>query len=312
MSQARSSPHNEPATAFIAGLDDRGIVSVTGDDAGKLLAGIITNDMAMLSTEPALFAGLLSPQGKILFDFFVVPTPHGYLLDVALGQAASFVKRLSMYKLRAKAEITDFSANARVLAIWGGAIEWRGPFAAYRDPRAPALGLRVIAPKATMSDPLPIGSASGKHVPASDYHAHRIGLAVPEGGKDYDFGDVYPHDAGFDLWHGVAFDKGCYVGQEVVARMQHKALIRKRVVGVNGASDFVINDASREIRAGEAVIGRLGSIAGRVGLAMLRLDRVAEAIEKGVPLVCAGIPLTVDKVAVGRYLSDAAAHGVKS
>lgn len=295
--------------AKIAKLDDRGMVRVAGADALKLLQGLVTNDLDGLMSDPAAMAfathaahaGLLSPQGKLLFDFFCVCTPDGFVLDVARDKAAELVKRLTMYKLRAAVDIKDVSDRYQCFALWGPkACSW-GPAAgtrAFNDPRLAELGTRILA-----DSQFAVGTASATNleVSAAAYHAHRIGLGVPEGGKDYDFGDVYPHEADFDLFNGVSFTKGCYVGQEIVARMQHKTVVRKRVVKVASIGNKRLHDGRPDILADGAVIGRLGSTSGDLGLALLRLDRVAEAEDREIHLSAAGVPLEVDDAVMRGY-----------
>ena len=284
----------------IAPLPDRGVVSVTGPDAVKLLQGLVTNDVEHLVTRPddlafaaaTAHAGLLSPQGKILFDFFCVRTLDGFVLDVAGDKVVDLVKRLTMYKLRAAVDIKDVSDAYKLLALWGPDACSSGPTIgtiAFDDPRHPDLGTRILAEARYATD---IASATnGVKVSEADYHAHRIALGVPEGGKDYDFGDAYPHEANFDLFHGVSFTKGCYVGQEVVARMQNKTVVRKRVVAVEGAQQ--LPSERDDILAGEVVIGKLGSIDKTHGLALLRLDRAAELTASGQILSVNGVTLTL-------------------
>lgn len=283
----------------IALLPDRGVVSVMGADAGKLLQGIVTGDVDRLAHQHAMFAGLLSPQGKILFDFLVVAIEGGYLLDVPQNKAADLVKRLTMYRLRAKAEIADVSAQRTVAACWGGKVAIPAGVV-FTDPRHAGLGERVIGEAGAVAADDDAGS----------YHAHRIALGVPEGGKDYDFGDAFPHEANFDLLQGVSFEKGCYVGQEIVARMEHRGTVRKRVIRVKGADDL---PATRpDVMMGEVSIGRLGSVAGRQGLALLRLDRVIEAIDKGIPVTAGGIAIEADAVMVSRQRELMAEKGQAS
>ena len=286
--------------ANICALADRGVAGVTGADAEKLLQGLVTNDLGGLKAKAedmafdadARHAGLLSPQGKILFEFFCVRTPDGFVLDVALDKAAELVKRLAIYKLRAAVEIKDVSEQYTCLALWGPDASSSGPTQGtitFRDPRHPDLGLRILAEARFATD---IASATnGKNAPPEAYVAHRIALGVPEGGKDYDFGDAYPHEANFDLLHGVSFIKGCYVGQEIVARMQHKTTIRKRVVPVTGTA--ALPGDRPEITAGGVAIGKLGSVSGPNGLAMLRLDRAAEFADKGVALMAGLVPVSL-------------------
>jgi tRNA-modifying protein YgfZ len=270
------------APAKMATLPDRGIVRVGGEDAENLLQGIVTNDMGLLTKQPAIHAALLTPQGKILFDFFVVKAPGGFLLETAAQKVAELIKRLQMYRLRAKVEIADASATYRILAIWGAASQ-RPAAIAFPDPRLAELGWRIgmEAPSAPVIAAIDAGSA--------DYHAHRIALGVPEGGKDFAFGDAFPHEADLDLLNGVSFDKGCFVGQEVVSRMQHRGHARKRVVPIEGEEAL---SSGADVTAGAAVIGKVGSVAGRQALAMVRLDRWAEAKAKGEPIAAGGVPVS--------------------
>ena len=286
--------------AKIARLADRGVVSVAGPDAAKFLQGLVTNDVEALAagaadTAPAaqaVHAGLLSPQGKILFEFFCVRTPDGFALEVARDKADDIVSRLAMYKLRAKVEIADISQAFDVLAEWGApnpAPLTSGSFE-FADPRLAALGRRTL-----LRRPQPLQGAVHNFIerrqPWDDYHAHRISLGVPEGGKDYDFGDAYPHEADFDIFNGVSFTKGCYVGQEIVARMQHKTVVRKRVVPV--IADRDLPSDRPEVVAGGVPIGKLGSVAENRGLALLRLDRAEDAAAAGHPLMAGGIVLRI-------------------
>jgi tRNA-modifying protein YgfZ len=275
--------------AKIALLADRGVVRVVGEDASRLLQGVITADMELLSSQPAIHAALLTPQGKILFDFFVVKAHGGFLLETAADKCADLAKRLTMYKLRARATILDRSAEYRVLALWGTGPRVVGEAGAatyFPDPRLDALGLRGLAERA------PDAASANGALDASpeDYHAHRIALGVPEGGKDYAFGDAFPHEADFDQLGGVSFSKGCFVGQEVVSRMQNRASIRKRVVPVAGEAPLT---SGAEVKAGAAVIGSVGSVAGTLALALVRLDRAAEAVAKGERLTAGGVAITL-------------------
>lgn len=296
-----------PSRARLAHLEDRGAVAVTGHDAVVFLQGLLTNDVAHLGVNAAetahaaaaTHAALLTPQGKILFDFLVVRTPSGFVLEVARDAAPALVKRLTMYKLRAAVDIKDVSDAYHVLALWGPHAVSSGPTIdtlTFDDPRDPALGKRILAEARFARD---IASATnGERVPASAYHAHRIARGVPEGGKDYTFGDTYPHEADFDLFHGVSFTKGCYVGQEVVSRMQNKTVVRKRVVKVAGADPLT---PGAEVMFGDVAIGKIGGTDGAQALAMLRLDRALEARQTATPLIANTIALTVDTAALDRY-----------
>jgi folate-binding protein YgfZ len=272
-------------------LADRGVLRISGADADKLLQGVITNDLDKTRGGGAIHAGLLSPQGKILFDFFVVAGDDGFLIEVAKDQAAALAKRLGFYRLRADVAIAEEPA-LDVAAIWGG--EARVPEGAigYADPRLPALGARVLLPNTDMAS---LGCAETTE---ADYHAMRIRLGVPEGGRDYAFGDAFPHDALFDQLNGVDFQKGCFVGQEVVSRMQHRGTARKRVVPVEGDAPL---QTGAEIKAGTLSIGPIGSVKGAVGLALLRLDRAEEAASKGTPLMAGNVKITLHRPAFAQF-----------
>ncbi len=256
-------------------LSDRGLVRVGGADARAFLQGLVTGNVLTLEPGEARWAALLSPQGKILFDFLMSVSDNALLLDVRADKLADLVKRLTMYKLRAKVEVADVSADFAVIALYGGA-----PGEGARDGRHPDLGARLIVPadkaEATL---LTLGGDAG----AADYAAHRIALGVPEGGVDFAYGDAFPAEADMDLFNGVDFKKGCFVGQEVVARMHYRSTTRNRVTKV--LLEGVAPPPGETVRAGEKQVGVMGSSAGHLGLAMLRLDRAEEAAQAGLPLV---------------------------
>ncbi|PPC88586.1 MAG: folate-binding protein [Hyphomicrobium sp.] len=291
----------------LARLPDRGTVSISGPDSAKLLQGLITQDMDDLKKNPALFAALLSPQGKILFEFFILPTPTGFILDVARERAPDLVKRLTMYKLRADVEISDQSQHCKTFAYWGHDSVPRSMIqgaVSFADPRRPALGFRILADASQ-----DIETSTITTVPASDYDALRVALIVPQGGYDYAFADITPHEANFDLLNGVSFTKGCYVGQEVVARMHNKTVIRKRIVQVIATSSLT---SGSDILLGEAVIGKIGTVDGNTALALLRLDRALEAAEKGLQITAGDSPLTIEQNALESYRAAAVARSAHS
>lgn len=282
--------------ARIALLADRGVVSVTGPEAAAWLDNLITNDMELLQRQEALHAALLTPQGKILFAFFVVPTPAGFLLETNLDQTAALAKRLGMYKLRSKVEIKD-AAGEVVVAISEGAVRARPQGAiAFTDPRAEGLGDRLLLPAPMVGDL--VGRMGARRMSPEMAAAVRVALGVPEAGKDYPLGDTFPHEACFDNFNGVSFTKGCFVGQEVVARMQHKTVVRKRVARIGAAAPPA---PGADVLIGEAVIGKVGTVAGDQALALIRLDRAAEAIDKGQPIMAGGLMVEVHPGDVDRY-----------
>lgn len=249
-------------------LKDRGVVMVSGADAPGFLQGLISNDIKLIKPGAAIHAGLLSPQGKILFEFIIAHSDDGYLIDCAAEHIAALVKRLSLYKLRAQVEIANVSHSHQVAALWPE--QSAGEQGDFADPRLAEMGQRIIAGNKTIENLLNGRGADTK--PLADYHARRISLGIAEMGQDYATGEVYPHEANFDQLDGVSYSKGCYVGQEVVSRMKHKTSIRKRFVPIALSGGQV--EAGTEILADGKAAGQMGSnIAGR-GLALLRLDRI--------------------------------------
>jgi folate-binding protein YgfZ len=211
---------------------------------------------------------------------------HGeaeFALDCDAAKAAELAKRLGFYKLRAKVSIVDESENEGVLAYWGEEPENDPGAIVYADPRAAGLGFRAILPKAKA---IAIGEAS-----EAEYDALRISLGVPQGGLDFAYGDAFPHDANFDLINGVDFRKGCYVGQEVVSRMQHRGGVKKRIVRVRTEGDPP--PAGTPILDGELPVGSLGGASGREALALVRTDRVEDARTAGRTLTAAQVAVEV-------------------
>ncbi len=267
----------------IAELPRRGIVAVGGTDAETFLNDLITADMPK-TAGTAAYGGLLTPQGKILFDAIVFRDGDRFLFDLPRGLAADFVKRLGFYRLRAKVEIADLSAERIAVAAWGnGAPILDGPVAP--DPRLAALGHRAIVPAGADMAP------DFAEATAADYDAHRVALGVPEGGIDFAFGDAFPHDADMDQLGGIDFKKGCYVGQEVVSRMEHRGTARRRFVLASGAGS--LPPIGTPVLAGEKPIGTLGSASGHTGTALVRLDRAKEAIDAGTAITAGAVPLTL-------------------
>ena len=277
-------------------LPDRGIVKISGPDARSFLNGLVTSDLDKVATGRARFAALLTPQGKIIVDFLISEPSAGqgggFLLDCPAALAKPLADRLGFYKLRAKVTVENLSNVMGVLAVWD---ETSKPVAdivldlAFADPRNAALGWRVPVPEAVAAKAALLAGAT--LVDASEYDAHRIACGVPDGGADFQYNDAFPHETNMDRMSGVDFDKGCYVGQEVVSRMQHRGTARTRVVSV--AYDGAPPPANSDVMAGEKKLGTTGSSAGQQGLALLRLDRVAEAQAANQPLAANGVTLRV-------------------
>jgi tRNA-modifying protein YgfZ len=274
-------------------LPSRGVLRLAGPDARKYLQGLITSDVDKAQEGQAIHAGLLRPQGKILFDFFVVPAGDGFLLDVAQDKASELLKRLVFYRLRAPVEIGEEPGLA-VAASWGGAPRAPDGAIVYTDPRLPQLGFRILLPAGAS-----VGDLGCAPATEEDYHAMRIGLGVPEGGRDYAHGETFPHEALFDQLNGVDFAKGCFVGQEVVSRMEHRGTARRRIVPVEGEAPLPASGTS--IDAGGVPIGTIGSVSGSSGLALIRLDRAEEALARGTPLMAADVKITLRRPDFARF-----------
>jgi folate-binding protein YgfZ len=249
-----------------AQLQDRSVIALAGADAFAFLQNIITADMDDIDRLGIGYGALLTPQGKIICDFLVMTDDDGYRIDVRLEAAETLAKRLMLYRLRAKVDIAP-RPDLAVFAAWGE--EANIPNIARPDPRLAALGQRWIAP----ADGGPVSAT------LSDWHRWRISLGVPEGGLDFPFDDTFPHDGALDALKGVAFEKGCYVGQEVVSRMRHRGTARRRIVRVSG--DGALPEPGTEILADGKPVGLLGSSSGKRGIAVMRLDRLEKALAAG-------------------------------
>ena len=245
----------------VAHLEDRAVIAVTGPEARTFLQGLITNDVERLAPGQGVYAALLTPQGKILFDFFLVEGDAAILIDCLAASRDALLKRLSLYKLRAKVALEPRDQLA-VLAEWdGGHAKYT---IAYPDPRVPSLGTRAIVAKGEMHVGL---------LPAAAYHKHRLSLGVPEA-TDFGSDRMFALDADLDELHAVDFKKGCYIGQELTARMKHRGTARKRLLALTGSA---LPAADTSVRAGEKDIGEITAAYGNTGFALIRLDRLDEA-----------------------------------
>ncbi|MCC8940223.1 folate-binding protein YgfZ [Bradyrhizobium sp. Arg68] len=271
-------------------LPDRGVVKVAGDDARNFLNGLITTDIAELRPGLGKFGALLTPQGKIIADFLITEAPAGhgggFLIDAPRALAKGLADKLGFYKLRAKVTVENLSDSISVLAAWDGEPATT-PDLGFADPRNPALGWRILVPEEQTQAVAELIGA--ELVDSSAYEAHRIATGVPRGGLDFMYGDAFPHETNMDRLNGVDFDKGCYVGQEVVSRMQHRGTARTRTVKI--ILDGPSPEAGAAILAGDKQVGTIGSTAGEKGLALVRIDRVADALDAGQPLTAGGLPL---------------------
>jgi len=273
-------------------LPDRGVVKVSGETARDFLNGLITTDVARLQPGAGRFGALLTPQGKITVDFLITEAPAGhgggFLIDCPKVLAQALADKLGFYRLRAKVGIENLSDSLGVLAVWDGNAAVK-PDLAFTDPRNAALGLRILVPAELAQKAADLIGA--EMVDSAAYEAHRIAVGVPRGGLDFMYGDAFPHETNMDRLHGVDFDKGCYIGQEVVSRMQHRGTARTRTVRL--LLDGPAPEPGAAITAGDKSIGTMGSAADGHALALIRIDRAGEALDAGTPLAAGGLSVRI-------------------
>jgi folate-binding protein YgfZ len=265
---------------FSVALAERGVLEVTGTDRVAFLQGLVSNDVAKAGPQRTVYAALLTAQGRYLHDFFIVALGEALYLDAEAGRLADLHRRLTLYKLRSKVTLSDASERFFVAAAFGPGVAERlglgdagsarawGGGAAYVDPRLAALGLRFLVPRG--ADLASLGFAAAD---AAAYDRMRLALGVPDGSRDLPPEKALLLESGFDELNGVDWQKGCYMGQELTARMKYRALIKKRLLPVAVEGDMP--PPGTEVRLGEEEAGELRS--GRDGhaLALLRLDAVA-------------------------------------
>ena len=282
------------STPLYVPLDDRGIVSVDGPEAGPFLQGLISNDIERVTEAGGIYAALLTPQGKFLHDFFVMRHGDGYLLDCEGPRVGDLGGRLVAYRLRADIGLADATEDFRVVALFGGdgsdgAFDLSpgegsaapcGGGTVMRDPRNAALGLRAVLPRDVDLTFLERAGFAEGHV--ADYERHRIAHGAPDGSRDMEVGRATLMECGFEALNGVDFEKGCYVGQELTARTKHRGLVRRQLAPV--ALEGPLPPAGTPIMAGEREVGEIRSGLDDAALAVLRLERIAAAAETGEPL----------------------------
>lgn len=255
-----------------ASLNERAVLNVTGEDAEDFLQNLITTDLDTLERGDLKPGALLNPQGKILFEFLVSRNGDGLRLDALRTSTVDFLKRLTLYKLRAKVQIV-VDSEMLVHVSWEEDSKLSETESIVHDRRFPdALNVRRH-----------YGGAPGPGGNGMAWTALRIAHGVAEAPNDYGLGDAFPHDINLDQTGGVSFRKGCFVGQEVVSRMQHRGTARRRILIASGPSD--LPETGTPITANGREIGTLGSVAGKTGLALVRIDRVKDATDNGMPIM---------------------------
>lgn len=282
-------------------LEDRAVLEAGGEDRVAFLQGLVSNDVTKAAPERALYAALLTPQGKYLHDFFIAATGGTLLLDAEAARLDDLRRRLALYKLRSKVTLASASDRFDVVAAFGagatqalglkefaGAARPWGGGIAYVDPRLSGLGVRLMLPRGTSSAAL---EAIG-FVPADaeTFDRLRLSLGVPDGSRDLAVEKSILLEAGFDELNGIDWQKGCYVGQELTARTRYRGLIKKRLMPV--AVDGPLPAPETPILLGDAEAGEMRSGRDGLGLALLRLEAVAEAERDGRPLTAGAARLT--------------------
>ncbi|WP_139975530.1 MULTISPECIES: YgfZ/GcvT domain-containing protein [Brucella/Ochrobactrum group] len=260
-------------------LSNRALVHITGDDAEKFLQAVITTDLDKLGPDDLKPGALLAPQGKILFDFLVSRIDGGLRFDLPAGIAADFVKRITLYKLRAKAEIAQLPESL-VSVSWQTESHSSHNDSIKRDSRFPTeLNVYRI-----------YGQADGT-TDESAWTKLRAEYGIAEGEADFGYNDVFPHDVNFDQSGGVSFPKGCFIGQEVVSRMQHRGTARRRVLVARSGGTLPPMGTPLTVDGRE--VGTMGSSADMIGIALVRIDRVKDAMDAGGIILAGGTPVTL-------------------
>ncbi|MFN3320258.1 MAG: YgfZ/GcvT domain-containing protein [Allorhizobium sp.] len=255
-------------------LPDRAFVKIAGADAEHFLQNLVTTDLGALAENELRPGALLTPQGKILFDFLISRDGDGILIDIPADQMDAFIRRMTMYKLRSPVTI-------EALPVTGATVTWGESAEGVADHRFALAGTELRRQSGRAGDP----------ADREGYDALRILHGVPESGADYALQDAFPHDVLFDKSGGVSFRKGCYVGQEVVSRMQHRSTARRRVVILSAEASLPATGT--EITIGGKPIGALGTVAGERALAIVRIDKAGEAMAAGEPILAGDVPVTV-------------------
>jgi folate-binding protein YgfZ len=252
----------------IALLPERSVLQVSGADRVSFLQGLVSNDVAEAALGRAVWAALLTPQGKWLADFFILLDGERLLLDCEAGQAAMLAQKLTRFRLRAAVQVQP--AALLVHAAWDGTPDaaLQAPGLQAPDPRLPGAGWRVLS-----AEPLPVTASF------QDWNAHRLMLGLPDGSQDMEAEKTTLLEAGFDELHGVSWTKGCYMGQELTARTKYRGLLKRRLapVQVDGPLPAPGTPVLRE----GVEVGIMRSGQGSRGIALLRLDAMGDALACG-------------------------------
>jgi len=296
--------------AHISLLDTRGVLEIAGEDRHEFLQGLISNDTRKLSPSRALYAALLTPQGKYLHDFFLTEIGGSVLLDGEGARLGDLLRRLSLYKLRSKVTLADASERFQVSAAFGddalallglpverGASRMFAGGVAYVDPRLARLGARLLLPRS--SGMAPLENLGFKRADAEVYDRLRLAAGIPDGSRDLPIEKAILLEAGFDELNGVDWEKGCYMGQELTARTKYRALIKKRLLPVR--IEGALPPPGTPILLGEQEAGEIRSGSGELALALIRLEALEEAASSGAALTAGGSRVIATKPDWARF-----------
>jgi tRNA-modifying protein YgfZ len=264
-------------------LSSRTVISVAGAEAKDFLQNLVTADIDGLKPGQATYAALLQPQGKILFDFFILADNERYAIDCSSLQKADLLKRLTFYKLRAKVSLSESDEDVGFAAVKPAS------GLCYADPRTPELGHRLIASKGSLPE-APDQEA---------YRGARIRLGIADSDEDIGSGELFPHEANLDQLGAVSFKKGCFIGQEVVSRMEHRGTARNRILPVYTPKGPPAKGGA--VTADGKAIGTVLSASDKDALALIRLDRLKDAVDAGIGLLTEAGPVHVRKPGWARF-----------
>jgi folate-binding protein YgfZ len=245
---------------FLCPLDGRGIIEISGKDRGAFLQGLISNDISLCRLGQPIYAALLTPQGKFLHDLFVIDNGESFLMDCERDRAEDLIKRLSLYKLRSDIKI---ESRLDIYVVWASREQQQDTGMIYADPRHADLGFRLILNK---SD-----AARLQATAFSAYDQYRLRLGIADGSRDMLVGKSTLLEGNFDRNNGISWTKGCYMGQELTARMHYRALVKKRLYPVRLNYPALIHESLIYIDGQES--GELRSSCGEVGLALLNVEK---------------------------------------
>ncbi|WP_319411032.1 folate-binding protein [uncultured Cohaesibacter sp.] len=259
-------------------LSDRVVVHLSGADAESLLQRLITIDMDDLQEGELRHGALLTPQGKIALDFLLSRKGQLFRFDLDRELLAAFTKKMTLYRMRS--DVTIAESDERVGVAFSLPADQQA--VAMRDIRSDLLGWRLYGKGEAWQV-----SSEGEQ----DYLARHLDAIIPQAGLDFALEDAFPHDINMDFLGGLDFAKGCYVGQEVVSRMHHRGTARKRLVRIE--ADTTLPESGTSIMAGGKPVGAIGAVLDKRALAIVRLDRVADALKEGLSLTAGDTPLRV-------------------